>query len=200
MLCLISNAVVTIAVVYLAVYLASLIFLRPKKIEGFQPQGRVVVITGCDTGFGNLSAFHLSALGYTVVALCYTENGVESLRSSGKIAHVLQCDVTKEEDVERVANYTKKMIEESDEKGKPLKFWSLINNAGIAPSGFVDWISMKSVRAVMEVNYFAIVFCCKAFLPLLKTTKHSRVLNISSAAGYSGFPGGSSYCGEWNYR
>ncbi len=88
------------------------------------------------------------------------------------------------------------MIEESDEKGKPLKFWSLINNAGIAPSGFVDWVSMKSVRATMEVNYFALVFCCKSFLPLLKTTKHSRVLNLSSAAGFSGFPGGSGYCGK----
>jgi NAD(P)-dependent dehydrogenase (short-subunit alcohol dehydrogenase family) len=117
------------------------------------------------------------------------------LRASGKIPHVVQCDVTKEEDVEKIANYTKKLIEDSDTKGNTLKMWGLINNAGIAPSGFVDWISMKSVRAVMEVNYFAIVSMCKAFLPLLKTTKHSRVLNVSSAAGFSGFPGGSSYCG-----
>lgn len=40
----------------------------------------------------------------------------------------------------------------------------------------------------MEVNFFGVVTVTKAFLPLLKKTKNSRIVNLSSVAGFSSSP------------
>ncbi len=43
------------------------------KTRDFKTKNKLVVITGCDSGFGELSAHHLTKLGYKVMAACYTE-------------------------------------------------------------------------------------------------------------------------------
>ena len=173
------------------------LFIRPKRIKRFSPTGRLVVITGCDSGFGRSAAFSFARQGYRVVALCLTAEGVESLQRELKAdetdaLHPLQCDVTVDDQIQSVVRHCSSIIERSQ---GALRMWALINNAGIAPCGFVDWLSMRSVRATMEVNYFAVVSVTKAFLPLLKTTRESRIINVSSAAGFAGFHGGGAYCG-----
>ena len=61
--------------------------------------------------------------------------------------------------------------------------WAIINNAGIASSGPLDWLSLDSYRGIMEVNFFGHVSVTKAMLPLLKQCGESRVINLSSVAG-----------------
>jgi NAD(P)-dependent dehydrogenase (short-subunit alcohol dehydrogenase family) len=61
--------------------------------------------------------------------------------------------------------------------------WAVVNNAGIAIGGPLDWIGLDVYRRVMEVNFFGHVLVTKTFLPLLKQQKHSRVVNLSSIAG-----------------
>jgi NAD(P)-dependent dehydrogenase (short-subunit alcohol dehydrogenase family) len=46
----------------------------------------------------------------------------------------------------------------------------------------------------MEVNFFAVVAVTKAFLPLLRRTPESRVVNVSSLAGITGSPALGPYC------
>eukprot|EP01040_Poterioochromonas_malhamensis_P015291 gene15291-17096_t len=46
-----------------------------------QPEKHVIVITGCDSGFGLMSIYRLIELKYFVVALCLTEEGVERIRT-----------------------------------------------------------------------------------------------------------------------
>ena len=61
---------------------------------------RHVLITGCDTGFGNLLAKHLDKMGFHVFACCLTESAQKELRrqcSSNVIP--LELDVTKQESV-----------------------------------------------------------------------------------------------------
>jgi short-subunit dehydrogenase len=76
---------------------------------------------------------------------------------------------------------------------KNLKLWGVVNNAGIVIGAFVDWASMASFRKVFEVNFFGAVVLTKLLLPLLKRTRNSRVINVSSMAGFLGGPGFSSY-------
>ena len=149
---------------------------------------RIILITGCDSGFGALSAIALSSSGYRVVAACLTEDGAERLRSEVALAAV--CDVTKEKDISRLTSIIAKLA--SDEN---LYLWAVINNAGVAPIGYMEWISMESVRKAMDVNYFGMISIIKAMLPLLKKTKGSRIINISSSAGFGGGAALGAYAG-----
>lgn len=65
----------------------------------------------------------------------------------------------------------------------PCILWAVVNNAGIAVVGCIDWMSMDIISKMMNVNYLGMVSITKAFLPLLKQTKYSRIINISSMAG-----------------
>ena len=149
---------------------------------------RIILITGCDSGFGALSAIALSSSGYRVVSACLTEDGAERLRA--EVALAVVCDVTKEKDISRLTSIIAKLA--SDEN---LFLWAVINNAGVAPIGYMEWISMESVKKAMDVNYFGMISVIKAMLPLLKKTKGSRIINISSSAGLGGGAALGAYAG-----
>lgn len=156
-------------------------------ISDLNPSENIVIVTGCDTGFGFEASLRLSQQGFLVVAACLTSNGVERIKDSVAIA--LQCDVTNEKDVDDLQRVVEKLI-----ITKKARLWAVINNAGIAPSGFLDWAPMNNIHKVMDVNYFGLVLVTKACLKFLKQTKHSRIINVGSMAGLAGFPGGGGYC------
>ncbi len=90
-----------------------------------------MLITGCDTGFGNLTAKRLHAMGVKVFAGCLTTAGCESLTKEcasdsnstskhGVVAFPL--DVTKEESVQKAAELVKKELGNS-------QLWGVVNNA-----------------------------------------------------------------------
>jgi NAD(P)-dependent dehydrogenase (short-subunit alcohol dehydrogenase family) len=173
------------------------IFLRCfRKIKIEDPENHLILITGCDSGFGLLTAQKCLKLRYYVVALCLTDKGVKDLEEYTKNngfnrCLVIKADVTKEDHIKHAAQKVEKTLN-SDKK---LKLWAVVNNAGIAPSGFLDWLSMDAYRKTMEVNFFGVVMVTKGFLQLLKRCKYSRIINVSSMAGHGGFPHGSAYCG-----
>lgn len=137
---------------------------------------KCVVITGCDSGFGEMAAVHLSGLGYHVVAACMTVAGRD--RMQVLVARAVLCDITKDDDVAKLVSATEDLC-----KAKDYRVWALVNNAGIAIGGPLDWISMDVYQKVMDVNFFGHVRVTKSMLPLLKQQRHSRVINISSVAG-----------------
>ncbi len=51
-----------------------MLFNDPKTKEK-----KAIVITGCDTGFGNATAKKLDAMGFTVIATCYSQKASDSL-------------------------------------------------------------------------------------------------------------------------
>lgn len=140
------------------------------------PKSLVVVITGCDSGFGELSAVRLSQLGFNVVAGCLTKDGAS--RMEGSVARAVVCDITKEADVMSLVQETEQLV--SSLNGH---LWAVVNNAGIAASGPLDWVTLDSYRRIMEVNFFGHVCVTKAMLPLLKQCGESRIVNLSSVAG-----------------
>lgn len=42
---------------------------------------------------------------------------------------------------------------------------------------------MPLLVSVWQVNYFSVVAMCKAFMPLIKKNKGSRIVNVVSMAG-----------------
>lgn len=145
--------------------------------EKITAKKNVVVITGCDTGFGEATSIRLSQMGFHVISACYSKEGAARLKDI--VALAVQCDVTKEEDISSLVEQTATLLET-----KKLKLWGLVCNAGIGNSGAVDWISSSTFRRVLEVNLFGVVNVTKAFLPLLKQTRGARIVNLSSVAGF----------------
>lgn len=170
------------------VMVAAFAWCRPKHLQ-INPAQCIVVITGCDSGFGMMTCRKLSTMGYQVVAACLTTAGVEQLQGVAGLA--IQCNVTKQEDIDRLTEKTRELAAASN-----AKVWAVVNNAGIADGGGADRISSALIRRVMEVNFFGVFEVTRAFLPLLKLCKDSRIINISSTAGLMGSIRRSSYCGK----
>ena len=82
-----------------------------------------VVITGCDSGFGEATSIHLANLGFKVISACYSKEG--AARLEGTVAKAVVCDVTKEEDIANLVEVTNKFL-----TTKKIKLWGLVCNAG----------------------------------------------------------------------
>lgn len=165
---------------------------RRRKVK-LIPQNNVILITGCDSGFGYLSASLLASSGFRVVVTCMTDEGIAAL--GPKVALAVKCDVTKE------LNVVDLIVKLDDFlKKENCRLWAVVNNAGIAPSGYIDWTSMETFQKVMDVNYFGVVRMIKATLPLLKQTNNSRIIILSSMAGHVASPGLGAYAGTRSRR
>ncbi len=139
----------------------------------------VVCITGCDSGFGLYMSKKLKSLGYIVVSTCLTTEGAKLLKDDHEIYTVVVNLMEEEEAYMAIGKAVRNALAENPGS----KLWGLVNNAGIAPMGFTDWMGIDTFRKAMEVNYFAVIGVTKELLPLLKQCKNSRIINISSMAG-----------------
>lgn len=177
MICCVS----CIVIVYIIYRLYEYYFPAPD----IDPKGKYVLISGCDTGFGNGLAIELDKKGFNVFAGIYDINNKDSVseRLSSR-ATVFLLDITKEDDIELAYDLVKKQTN---------TLHALVNNAGIIISGYIDLVSVKSMRNVMDVNFFGHVAMTKKFLPLLITKRDSRVINVCSVAGFISGTSNSAY-------
>ena len=148
--------------------------------QNINPTGKYVLISGCDTGFGHGLALELDKQGFHVLAGVYSLDNQQKLASLlSDRATVFKLDITKQEDIDDAY----KLI-----SSKTQVLHALVNNAGVGYGGLIDWITLESMRKMMDVNYFGHVSMTKKFLPLLIAKRDSRVVNICSVAGYLAVP------------
>ncbi|XP_063300825.1 retinol dehydrogenase 7-like [Pelobates fuscus] len=148
---------------------------------------KYVLITGCDTGFGNLLAKQLDRRGMQVLAACLTEEGAEDLKknASSRLQTVI-LDVTDSQSVSSAAKWVTQIVRD---KG----LWGLVNNAGIlVPIAPNEWLDKEDFRKILDVNLFGMVDVTLNLLPLVKKA-HGRIVNVSSIAGRLSLCGGG-YC------
>ncbi|XP_062277412.1 11-beta-hydroxysteroid dehydrogenase type 2 [Scomber scombrus] len=174
-------AVLLLALLGLACCLYSAATTPPSALPA---QGKAVLITGCDSGFGKAAAKRLDALGFEVFAtvLDPTGEGARELqRSCSASLTLLQVDITQPQQVQQALLDTKARL---GHKG----LWGLVNNAGVCVNfGDVELSLMSTFRGCMEVNFFGTLTVTKCFLPLLRQAK-GRLITISSPAGDQPFP------------
>uniref|UniRef100_A0A8C3QFE4 Retinol dehydrogenase 16 n=1 Tax=Cyanoderma ruficeps TaxID=181631 RepID=A0A8C3QFE4_9PASS len=146
-----------------------------------------VLITGCDSGFGNLLARQLDARGLRVLAACLTEAGAAQLRAatSNRLQTVL-LDVTSSKSIADVAAWVRERVGDQG-------LWGLVNNAGIAiPTAPNEWLTKEDFVKVLNVNLVGLVEVTLSLLPLVRRAR-GRVVNVASVMGrMSCFGGG--YC------
>jgi NAD(P)-dependent dehydrogenase (short-subunit alcohol dehydrogenase family) len=139
---------------------------------------RYILVTGCDTGFGNILAKRLDRLGCHVFAGCLTESGGAQLKSqcSEKLT-VLSLDVSKQDSVQKALDVVQAAL--PPEKG----LWGVMNNAGIAGAcGPVDWMTIDDYKFVNGINLYGLIDVTLKFLPLVKKA-HGRIVNTASIFG-----------------
>ncbi|KAK8400502.1 hypothetical protein O3P69_003280 [Scylla paramamosain] len=143
-------------------------------------KGRAVLITGCDSGFGLHLALHLHKLGFRVFAGCLQADGrgragAESLQKlKSDRLHVVQLDVTSQAQVDKAVKEVKKILPDGE------VLWGLVNNAGWATYGDVEWVSLDTVSRIVDVNVLGLIAVTKAFLPLLRRSKGTSIFTEAS--------------------
>uniref|UniRef100_A0A8C3JHG5 RDH16 dehydrogenase n=1 Tax=Calidris pygmaea TaxID=425635 RepID=A0A8C3JHG5_9CHAR len=99
---------------YLAAVLAGLYLLRRWHRERQTVPGlseKYVLITGCDSGFGNLLARQLEARGLRVLAACLTDTGATRLRAAASPRlQTLLLDVTSSQSIAAAAAWVRERV------------------------------------------------------------------------------------------
>jgi NAD(P)-dependent dehydrogenase (short-subunit alcohol dehydrogenase family) len=151
---------------------------------------RSVVVTGASTGIGHATALRLAAEGWRVFAGIRRDADAERLtadaaRAPGEIDPV-HLDVTDENQV--AAAFTT-IGDALGDRGLS----ALVNNAGTALGGPVEYLPLDTWRDQFEVNVFGQITVTKAAMPLLRRGDdghggHGRIVFIGSNSGRMAAP------------
>lgn len=78
------------------------------------PQSHAVLVTGCDTGFGNLLAHKLDRAGFKVYACCLfpeSDNAKQLQKDCSGMLQIVKVDVTLDKDVEEAYQKVERDLE-----------------------------------------------------------------------------------------
>ncbi|XP_050388746.2 retinol dehydrogenase 16 [Patella vulgata] len=151
-------------------------FLGRLKVNNYGV--KYVLITGCDTGFGNLLAKRLDGLGFHVIAACLKQDAATELKkTSSEHLQTLQLDVSSEDDIKSALTKVKSILPSN--RG----LWAVVNNAGIGGTiGPIECLNRKDYMDTLAVNLLGLIDVTKMFLPLIRKER-GRVVNIASIIG-----------------
>jgi NAD(P)-dependent dehydrogenase (short-subunit alcohol dehydrogenase family) len=147
----------------------------------------VVIVTGGTFGIGRSITLTLASRGHNVVAFgldspqisSTAANSIPGLREELKKmdsdSHVLEADVSKSDQVNRVVEFTLKSFSRID---------ALVNNAAIGPLGSILDTPEDVWDRVISVNLKGPYLTCKAVLPHMIARGGGSIVNIGSGAGW----------------
>ena len=148
---------------------------------------RIAVVSGAAAGIGKAAAVRLAAEGAVIEILDIqpATAACEEIRAAGGTAYSEVCDVTKEDQIAAAVQAIGKRHDHVD---------ILVNNAGIL-SGRTPWhqLSYEEVNRFVQVNYLGYFLVSKAIYPLLKKSRHGRLINVASRTYFLANPGQMAY-------
>lgn len=147
--------------------------------------GRVWLITGANSGFGQAIAEAAIAAGDSVVAAARRPEALDGLVAAhpGRVVPV-RLDVT---DGERIPAAVAEALERFG------RIDVLVNNAGRGLIGAVEEYTDRELRDLMELHFFGPAALTRAVLPHLRAQGSGAVVQMSSMGGRFSFPGVGAY-------
>lgn len=139
----------------------------------------IAFVTGANKGIGREISRQLAAKGILVLMGARDrergEKAAADLRAQSLPVEFIQIDVTLQPSVDKAAAEVERRHGRLD---------ILVNNAGVA----LDWVpgselTVEAFQKTFDTNVFGVFRVTKALLPLLKRSKHGRIVNISSGLG-----------------
>lgn len=150
---------------------------------------KVVLITGCRSGFGLVAALEAARRGHVVYAGLRDLATADALREQTQGLRVIpiQLDVTAPE--QRKAAVAQILAEQG-------RISALVNNAGVALGGFLEQIEEDEIRHVFDVNVFGAWGMTKEVLPAMRAQSGGTVVMVSSMSGRMALPCLGAYAGS----
>jgi NAD(P)-dependent dehydrogenase (short-subunit alcohol dehydrogenase family) len=152
-------------------------------------ESKVILITGGSTGIGFETALLLAKEGHKVYATMRDIAKASPLEAEakkrGSTLTILQLDVQNEASISACISNILETESSID---------ILINNAGAGFIRTMEQASMEEIQQVMDVNFYGVIRCTKAVLPLMRKQKSGHIINISSVGGLVGQPVNEIYC------
>jgi NAD(P)-dependent dehydrogenase (short-subunit alcohol dehydrogenase family) len=138
--------------------------------------GKTIVITGASTGIGEACARTFDDAGARVFAGVRKEADADALRQgqSDRLRPVI-LDVTRADQIAAA-------FEEIDAAVGDRGLDGVVNNAGVARGGPLEYLSIEEWRDQFEINVFGQVAVTQAFLPLIRRAT-GRVVFVGSISG-----------------
>lgn len=154
-------------------------------------KGKVAIVTGASQGIGQGIAKRLGCEGAKVIVdYIGTPEGAEeterAIREAGGEGEIVQADVTREEDIQKLVDAAWSRFGSAD---------ILVNNAGMEKKSDFWETPESEFDKVMAVNLRGPFFLTQAFVRRLRDAKRpGRIINISSVHEDMAFPGFTTYC------
>jgi len=152
-------------------------------MKNMNPKGKPALVSGANRGIGKAIVIELLNQGAEKIYA-----GARSLESLNELTAAygdrivpIQLDVTDDNSIKRASE----SISHLD---------VLVNNAGVfSVGGVLADTALESMKTNLDVNVWGVLKLSNAVLPLLKESKESAIVNISSVAGLGNMPMAGTY-------
>ncbi len=158
-------------------------------LDSFRLDGKVALVTGGARGLGRTMATALAEAGADIALSGRSREACQEAAdaiasATGRHVCAFAADVTKLEDVERLANDVEAALGKID---------ILVNNAGINIRGPIQQLSEADWDAVLDTNLKGPFLCARAIGPRMVARGWGRVINLASVLGVIALPGRAPY-------
>jgi len=150
-----------------------------------QDKSPVWLITGCSTGFGRELAKLTIARGWPTVVTARDKARVADLATAHE-ANTLALDLDATDPTQ-----VKAAVAAAEQRFGRIDV--LVNNAGYGYQSPVEEAEEQEIRDQFEANVFGLFTITRAVLPGMRRRRHGHIINITSVAGFIGFPGSGFY-------
>jgi 2,5-dichloro-2,5-cyclohexadiene-1,4-diol dehydrogenase 1 len=147
-------------------------------------EGKSIIVTGAGSGIGRATSEIMAQRGARVMVADINVDGaketVARIERAGGKAHFARCDVSQEEEVEKL------VAEVASTYGK---LDGAFNNAGVPPAFKVlHELSREQFDRCINVNLAGVFLCMKHQIAAMLRTGGGSIVNTASVAGVVGLP------------
>ncbi len=149
----------------------------------------VAVITGAASGIGRALVVRLAE--EKIAGIAISDVNEKGLKETAKMVESAGVPVSTH--VTNVAELSEMQQLADGVVTKHGRATHLVNNAGVGLVGTFDQLSVEDFKWLMGINFWGVLYGCKAFLPILKQQGSAHIVNISSVFGLIAPPEQSAY-------